>query len=93
MKQHRILNLILNCIIVILIVAFLAGSLYRYWDYQARPDFYTVMSRALWTLAWKGLMLHNSSKSALETSASAWWPYTSRWAISMAEWQELASVR
>ena len=51
------------------------------------------MSRALWTLAWKGLMLHNSSKSALETSASAWWPYTSRWAISMAEWQELASVR
>ena len=49
MKQHRILNLILNCIIVILIVAFLAGSLYRYWDYQARPDFYTVMS-APWYL-------------------------------------------
>ena len=40
MKQHRTLNLILNCIIGILIVAFLAGSLYRYWDYQARPDFY-----------------------------------------------------
>lgn len=50
MKQHRILNLILNCIIVILIVAFLADSLYRYWDYQARPDFYAVMS-APWYLA------------------------------------------
>lgn len=46
----RILNLILNCIIVILIVAFLAGSLYRYWDYQARPDFYAVMS-APWYLS------------------------------------------
>ena len=44
MKQHRILNLILNCIIGILIVAFLVSSLYRYWDYQARPDFYAVMS-------------------------------------------------
>lgn len=39
MKQHRTLNIILNCIIGILIVAFLADSLYRYWDYQARPDF------------------------------------------------------
>ena len=46
----RILNLILNCIIGILIVAFLAGSLYRYWDYQARPDFYAVMS-APWYLS------------------------------------------
>lgn len=46
----RILNLILNCIIVILIVVFLAGSLYRYWDYQARPDFYAVMS-APWYLS------------------------------------------
>ena len=44
MKQHRTLNLILNRIIGILIVAFLAGSLYRYWDYQARPDFYAAIS-------------------------------------------------
>ena len=50
MKQHRTLNLILNCIIVILIVVFLAGSLYRYWDYQARPDFYAAMS-APWYLS------------------------------------------
>ena len=50
MKQHRTLNLILNCIIGILIVAFLAGSLYRYWDYQARPDFYAAMS-APWYLS------------------------------------------
>ena len=50
MKQHRTLNLFLNCIIVILIVAFLADSLYRYWDYQARPDFYAVMS-APWYLS------------------------------------------
>ena len=50
MKQHRTLNIILNCIIVILIVAFLAGSLYRYWDYQARPDFYAAMS-APWYLS------------------------------------------
>lgn len=50
MKQHRTLNIILNCIIVILIVAFLAGSLYRYWDYQACPDFYAVMS-APWYLS------------------------------------------
>ena len=50
MKQHRILNLILNCIIGILIVAFLVSSLYRYWDYQARPDFYAVMS-APWYLS------------------------------------------
>lgn len=50
MKQHRTLNLFLNCIIVILIVAFLAGSLYRYWDYQARPDFYAAMS-APWYLS------------------------------------------
>ena len=50
MKQHRTLNLILNCIIVILIVAFLADSLYRYWDYQARLDFYAVMS-APWYLS------------------------------------------
>lgn len=48
--KKRILNLILNCIIGILIVAFLAGSLYRYWDYQARPDFYAVMS-APWYLS------------------------------------------
>ena len=46
MKQHRTLNLILNCIIGILIVAFLAG----YWDYQARPDFYAAMS-APWYLS------------------------------------------
>ena len=32
MKQHRTLNIILNCIIGILIVAFVAGSLYRYWE-------------------------------------------------------------
>lgn len=50
MKQHRTLNLLLNCIIGISIVAFLAGSLYRYWDYQARPDFYAVMS-APWYLS------------------------------------------
>ena len=48
--KKRILNLILNCIIGILIVAFLAGSLYRYWDYQARPDFYAAMS-APWYLS------------------------------------------
>lgn len=48
--KKRILNLFLNCIIVILIVAFLADSLYRYWDYQARPDFYAVMS-APWYLS------------------------------------------
>ena len=41
MKQHRTLNLILNCII---------GILYRYWDYQARPDFYAAMS-APWYLS------------------------------------------
>ena len=50
MKQHRTLNLLLNCIIGISIAAFLAGSLYRYWDYQARPDFYAVMS-APWYLS------------------------------------------
>ena len=50
MKQHRTLNIILNCIIGILIVAFLVSSLYRYWDYQARPDFYAVMS-APWYLS------------------------------------------
>lgn len=48
--KKRILNIILNCIIGILIVAFLAGSLYRYWDYQARPDFYAAMS-APWYLS------------------------------------------
>lgn len=50
MKQHRTLNIILNCIIVISIVDFLASSLYRYWDYQARPGFYAVMS-APWYLS------------------------------------------
>lgn len=50
MKQHRTLNLLLNCIIGISIVAFLAGSLYRYWDYQSRPDFYAAMS-APWYLS------------------------------------------
>ena len=39
MKQHRTLNLILNCIIGILIVAFLAGT-----------DFYAAMS-APWYLS------------------------------------------
>ncbi len=48
--KKRILNIILNCIIGILIVAFLVSSLYRYWDYQARPDFYAVMS-APWYLS------------------------------------------
>ena len=31
-------------------MAFLAGILYRYWDYQARPDFYAAMS-APWYLS------------------------------------------
>lgn len=49
MKKYQKFNAILNFIISTLAGVFIAGGIYKYWDYKTHPDLYAVSSAPWYT--------------------------------------------